>query len=117
MRSWTGIPELKQAYKRVGPTKLFGLTAAIFAWCALGAWVQAEADWPDGYGFHCNRYCLIEDLWHSPAPIAHGGGYSIALFGYTWSFVIVPAALIVLLKLRKRRANDLSVPISTSDPE
>jgi hypothetical protein len=112
--------DIGKSYKALGPAKFFGVMAAIIAWSMLGVWLQNEAGWPDDYGFHCSgRGCLIDDLWHSPALIQHGGGFPIALFCYFWAFLAVPIVIVAWLKLRKRaRANDLSLPKSTqSDPE
>jgi len=119
MGSWTGIPELKQSYRQLGAAKFLSLMAGVLAWIALLTWLSVKVDWPDAYGFHCSgRGCLFDDLWHSPALLQHGGIYADALFVCMWAMIVIPAAFVIWSKLRKRwRADDLSVPISSSDPE
>lgn len=96
--SWTGIPELKESYRKLGPRLFWGIVVGLLAWLAIGMWLSLSLDWPDAYGFHCHgRGCWIDDLWHSPSLLAagHRSAMEIGLFIWEWSLpAVIPAALI-----------------------
>lgn len=91
MRSWTGIPELKQSYRTLGPKKFIPMMLGTFAWIGIGAWLTIAMDYPRSVGSTCRRKCLIEEYWYSGALLERGDPMSLCLFVYLWS---MPALVI-----------------------
>lgn len=122
-RSITGIPELRESHRQLGPrrfwTMMLALISLIFGWAALGIWLKTETGWPERYGFHCHgRGCLFVDMWHSPALLSHLDVYQIGLFLWIWSIPLFAIISFLWVRWRKQtRAQDLSAPKIISDPE
>lgn len=92
MASWSGIPELREYYRLLGPLRFWSIMAALLAWIGGGVWLQEAVGWPEAYGFTCHgRGCLFKDIWNSPELIRHGGLLEWLLFLH---FMLVPATLL-----------------------
>ncbi len=107
--SGTGIPEMREAYRQVGPRRFWTIfivmAASIGGWAALGVWLQSEIGWPERYGFSCNgRGCLFVDIWHSLVLLQAPGGYQLGLFAWIWSMPAFFVACIVYALVKRRRA-------------
>lgn len=91
MRSWTGIPELKEGYRQLGPARFWALMVAILAWIGVGAWLTVTANWP-GTCDHEGRRTIgfLKQLGCSP-DLLTGGPREWALFLWLWS---MPALVI-----------------------
>jgi hypothetical protein len=72
--------------------------AAVTTWLGLGLWLRQAIGWPDAYGLHCRRSCLLLEYWHSPALLSEPSGYTVSLFAWLW---LLPAALVATLLLER----------------
>ena len=88
------ISRLKAYHKELGPLRFWSLLIAtilfILLWVGADIWLSGKIGWPDSYGFHCSRRCLIENAIHSPQLLRGGSVYELALFAHIWT---MPAAL------------------------
>ena len=107
MASWSGIPELREYYRTLGPLRFWAIMGLLFGWIGVGVWLQQAVNWPEAYGFHCRgKGCLFVSVWHSPALVEHGGLLQWMLFIHLWTIpAVLVACLIIALrrKLKQRR--------------
>ena len=70
--------------------------------------------WPEAYGFHCRRKCVVANLWHSPKLLAGGSMNELALFALLWSPLIITLALALptLMKRWIKRRQDRIRPMN-----
>ena len=85
--SITGIPELREYHKKVGPLRFWSLMGCTFTWIGIGAWLAIYLNFPTAYGSTCHRKCLLEEFWFSPALVSEGhrNVTELALFAWLWS--------------------------------
>ena len=118
MKDRLGHFQFVQLYRGVGPKRfwflIIGLTVAISCFAAVGIWLESQVGWPERYGFHCHRKCLIEDLWHSPALLRDGGGYELGLFAFFWSMPAFVVGCLSFALLRRRRRNPI-LPLDSQE--
>ncbi len=101
MASWSGIPELKEYYRTLGPLRFWSIMGVIAAWIGIGIWLQEAVGWPEAYGFRCHgKGCLFTDIFHSPALLHHGGLLEWLLFAH---FMTLPMIFLVALGVALRR--------------
>ena len=103
MSSWTGIPELKESYHKLGAARFLTMMAGVLGWIGLGAWLSITTPgWPDAYGSTCHgRGCLLDDLWYSPGLLS-GSWHEWALFAWLWSMPTLVAGTLVYALLMRR---------------
>lgn len=114
MASWSGIPELRESYRTLGPLRFWTIMGVLMAWLGGGVWLQVAVGWPEAYGFHCRgKGCLFTDIWHSPVLLHHGGLLEWLLFAHFMTLpgiFLVALVIVVRRKFRQRRpriVNDL----------
>ncbi len=113
--SITGIPELKESYRKLGALRFSLILLGTCAWIAIGAWLAISLNWPDSYGFHCHgRGCLIEDIWNSRALIKQGHGSAMEWGMFLWLWSIPAAAVAALLYSFVKKRPNLSIFEPTS---
>jgi len=113
--SFTGIPELKESYRKLGAARFWPLMAGTVAWIAVGASLAIALDFPDAYGSQCHgRGCFFSDLLHSPALLHRHSLAEIGLFLWLWSMPALVIAAFVYAGVRKLRSTKFSI---NSDPQ
>jgi hypothetical protein len=93
--SWSGIPELKEGYQKLGPRKFWPVMIGTLLYIGSGAWLMISAQWPAD----CRPQGrdLIGAYYCSPGLLS-GGTMEIGAFIWLWA---IPAAVIVAYLHRK----------------
>jgi hypothetical protein len=115
---WRGVCHLSR--QRRGNGKPFGLGRSyvivigtivfILVWATGDSWLSSKIGWPQAYGFQCyGRGCWMKDLAHSPALLAGGSAYELALFALLWTIPACGMATLIYVFTRfmHRRRKDL----------
>jgi hypothetical protein len=89
--------------KKVGPTRywamIVGTVLFVLIWTFSEIWVSGQIGWPEAYGVHCYRKCLLPWIWNSPKLLLDGSVPAIAMFALLW---LPPAAFLwVISKLAR----------------
>lgn len=93
-RSWTGIPELKESYRMLGPVRFSLLMFGTLVYVGIGAWLTIKTNHPRAAGSTCQRKCMIESYWYSPHLLS-GGPIELLTFVWLWLLpATIPAAFI-----------------------
>lgn len=103
MRSWTGIPELKESYRTLGAMRFCLVLLGTLAYIGTGAALSIALDYPQAFGSTCRRKCLIENYWYSPALLTDDNTLAYALFLWLWSLPAVVVGTLIYATLKKRR--------------
>ncbi len=103
MTSWSGIPELRASYRKLGALRFFAMMLALLVWIGIFAWLSVTLDFPRSAGSTCHGKCTIEDFWYSPYLLRHGGWMGFALFAWLWSMPAFVVGMLIYAKLKKRR--------------
>jgi hypothetical protein len=90
-QSWSGIPELRASYKKLGGPRFWTIMAGTLIYIGLGTGLMISAQWPascqpEGHDLFGAFYC-------SPQLLS-GGPLEIGTFAWSWSmpsFVIFVA--------------------------
>jgi len=111
MKDWLGNFQTVQLYRTLGLVRFIalfvGLLAVILPIVFLYSWLEGLTGWPDAYGFHCHRKCMIENLWHSPALLHQATWPELGLFALIWSMPAIVAGAFVYAFLKKRAARPI----------
>lgn len=105
MASWSGIPELRESYKALGPLRFWLIMGALAAWIGCKVWLETVLGWPDAYGFRCRGKCLFQDIWHSPALLENGRPLEWLLFAHFMTFPTILLLCIGIFLRRRLRQN------------
>lgn len=99
----TGIPELKESYRQLGPMKFTAMTAGTLGYIALWVWLEMTANWP-GQCDHEGRklWGLVKELGCS-ADLLAGGPREWGLFAMLWSLPAVVVGTIIYCQIKMRR--------------
>lgn len=113
--SFTGIPELKQSYRQLGPAKFWLMVVVTLSWIFVGAWLAMSAQW-QGQCDHSGRklWGLMKQLHCSPELLS-GGAMEIGLFVWLWSMPLLVAGCLIYAFVRKLRGTTSSS--SQNSPE
>lgn len=109
--SFTGIPELKGAYRELGPLRFVLLMGSMLLWIGTFAWLSMTATWPEGCD-HSGRKLmgLIREMRCSPGLLA-GGVREYALFVFIWTLPAFIIGVVIYVAVKRRRRDPLSVKI------
>lgn len=117
-RSFTGIPELREAYRQLGAVRFWLIMLGLLTYIGVGAWLSISLHYPLAYGSTCHSKCMIENYWFSPQLLRHGGLMDYALFAWLWSMPAFVAGVVIWTKLRRRTpSRNPILPSNSSDPE
>ncbi len=106
-------------YRAFGWKVTLLLVVGTCAYIAVGAWLSIALGWPERYGSHCRgRYCLFQELWHTPALLRGGTLLEYLLFAWLW---LLPVGMIGLILFglwdTRRRSRGLLYPSSNFKSE
>ncbi len=112
--SITGIPELKDSYRQLGPLRFWSLMSGLLIWIVGGASLMMSATWP-GHCDHQGRKIvgMIKQLYCSPDLLV-GGPLEYGLFLWLWSMPVFVLGFIVYALIKKRRRNSI-LPLDSSE--
>jgi hypothetical protein len=102
-RSFTGIPELKESYRKLGPLRFALTMLGTLLYIGIGAALAITKNYPAAYGSSCRRKCFIENYWYSPELLSQGDFYAYALFAWLWSMPALVVGVLIYAALKKRR--------------
>lgn len=100
--SITGIPELRESYRKLGAVRFWLIMAGTLAWIGAGAALSISLRYPQAFGSNCHRKCMIESYWYSPELLHHGGPASYALFVWLWSMPALVIGALISAFIMKR---------------
>jgi hypothetical protein len=106
--SITGIPELKESYRKLGPRNFWLTMSGTIAFIILGAWLSMTAQWA-GQCDHSGRGLvgLVKELRCSPDLLV-GGPVEIGLFIWIWSMPAIVVGCLAWAIIRKIRTSSKS---------
>lgn len=78
---------------------IVGTVLFVLIWTFSCVWASGQIGWPEAYGVHCYRKCLLPWIWNSPKLLLDGSVPAIAMFALLW---LPPAAFFwVISKLAR----------------
>jgi hypothetical protein len=108
--SFTGIPELKESYRKLGAFNFWATMICLFGWTSIGISLQRINNYPDAYGFQCSgRGCLYREIWNSPVLLRDPDAFEIGLFAWLWSMPATVVGALIYAAVRKLRSTDFSL--------
>jgi hypothetical protein len=101
--SLTGIPELKESYRKLGPTRFWLVMLGTLTFISIGAALAITLDYPRAFGSTCHHKCMVENYWYSPALLRRGSVLAYALFAWLWLIPAMIPAAFIYARIKKRR--------------